>query len=664
MNGPNFKLRIASVFIFFSMVFGAVLFRAGYLQLKGDERLSRLERKQFNSKILVSAQRGLILDRNNEPLAINTESMSLAANPKKVKDKQTTSNLLAQLLGIPKTKLLDRFKENREFVWLKRKLSDQQLEQLKQTGLLDSRGRSLPGLWLVKESHRYYPHGELASHVLGSVNIDNEGKEGIERVFEKRLAGKLVSLSAVKDALGRPAFYDPTVAGGAKDGESVKLTIDASLQYAVEQSLAKSIEKTGARSGTVIVMDAENGDLLSVANYPTYNPNFGTQDQSARRNRAFTDGYEPGSTMKAILLAGAFESGMQLDTKIHGEYGSIQIQGRVISESESHEKFEWLSLKEMLAVSSNVISAKLALKLGRVKLSELYSRFGMQLRTQTGFPGEISGFMPNSKKPWQPLTIATLGFGQGLLVTPIQMVRAYAVFVNGGRRVEPRITLDPNQNGEASGVQIMDPKIAAKVTEALLGVTASGGTGIKAVPDGYLIAGKTGTAQTVDPNLKKYSKTRYIPTFIGFPVKTNRKIVAFTMLDEPMGVYYASETAAPLFKEVMAAVTRRFAIPATENFEVKSEPVTLATVTPKEVRVEQPPKIEEVVSSEGSQKMLKIPNFRGLTLAEAMESLRGSPLKVKAQGVGLVVAQFPDASTEVTPGSLIELRLGEKKDLQ
>jgi len=688
MELPNFKLRLTSVFIVFLFIFSAIIYRAGYLQLKGDARLSRLERKQFHSKILVAARRGVMLDRTGEPLAINTEVMSLAANPKKVAKRVSTATLLANVLGnSSKAKFLAKFKETRDFVWLKRKLTDKELQSLKQSGLLDTQLRTLPGLWLVRESNRYYPHGELASHVLGSVNIDSVGQEGLERQFDSRLAGTLVNLTAVKDALGRPAFYDPSIAGSAKDGDEVQLTIDASLQYMVEQTLKQAISRTGAQSGTVIVMDAENGELLSVANYPTFNPNHTTADLGARRNRAFTDGYEPGSTMKAILLAGALENGMQLSSKIHGEFGSIRIQGRTISESESHEKFEWLSLMDMIKVSSNVVSAKIALKLGRNKMLELYQRFGFEQKSGTNFPGEIAGFLPKRDKPWQPLTVATLGFGQGLLATPIQVARAYAVFINGGYLVSPKLILDKSKYDEPK--RILSPAVAERVLSALSAVTEEGGTGGNARLSGYEIAGKTGTAQTVDPKTRKYSKSRYIASFVGFPVKVSRKIVVLSQLDDPRGVYYASETAAPLFREVLAAVTRRFSIPASDEVSplvvsknvISQKTLTnekgnqsqtlnekslaaLSLITNETKSATETPAVVSVVLLEGGAvKRLKLPDFTGLSLQEAMEVIRGYPIKIRARGVGTIYGQSPKALEEVAPGSMLELELGDRQRL-
>lgn len=645
----------------------ALLARAGYLQLASQTRLDQLARKQFYSKVLVRPRRGEIRDRNGEPLAVSMEVSSLAANPSKVKNKRNLSAILSKATDIPSTKIYQKLTEKREFVWIKRHISDDELEKFKKQRIIDADGDLAAGLWLIKESRRVYPHGELASQTLGSVNIDSEGLEGTELWQNDRLRGKIVSLTAVKDALGRPTFIDAVAAKDLQDGEPIQLTLDASLQFTVEQELKKAVQKSNARAGTVIVMNAVTGEILAMASNPTYNSNEKSSSADRKRNRGITDGYEPGSTLKAVLLAGALSQGWKLTDQVWGHRGKLQIQGKWISEAEAHEKFEWLSLKKLIQVSSNVGAAKLALKLGSDRYFNVLKNFEFGTRTGVGFPGEIAGRLP-ARKTWQPLTLANIGFGQGILVTPIQMIRAYAAFANGGWLVQPTLLKNP----EAGAVQspprrVLSQKMSDQVVEALESVTEEGGTGLKANLPGYRVAGKTGTAQEVDPGTGAYSRSRYVASFIGFAVGVEPKIVIYTAIDGPKGVYYASETAAPLFKEVLAAVSNRFSMPP--QIEQKRRELAAApTPSPflkggiekdKIFLQQSHPTLQWAGTDPSGALTWNMPSFKGVTPREAIQVLQGHRFQLEVRGVGVVQHQSPEAGKPLSEGGSIHLQLGE-----
>lgn len=311
---------------------------------------SNMARKQFQSKVLIRPRRGAIVDRNGEPLAINIETSSLAANPSKVDNPKALAKLLHKATEVPYKKIVQRLSGNNEFVWIKRHLTENELHRLKKWRLIGADGDLIPGLMQVKESKRVYPHGELAAHVLGSSNIDSEGVEGIELWQDEKMRGKVLSVSAIKDAMGRPTFIDSVSAKSVqdhRDGQPVTLTIDASLQYAVEQELKNTVTKHSARGGSVIVMNAVNGEILAMANQPAFNPNDKNVAPDRRRNRALTDGYEPGSTLKAVLMASALSNNWKPSDQVWGEMGQgLKIQGRKISEAEAHEKYGWLTRSE------------------------------------------------------------------------------------------------------------------------------------------------------------------------------------------------------------------------------------------------------------------------------------------------------------------------------
>jgi cell division protein FtsI (penicillin-binding protein 3) len=643
--------------------------RAAYIQIIGDHRLADLAKKQFQSKVLVQARRGVIVDRNGEPLAVNNEVASLAANPKKIQNRRVLARLLAKALGVPVAQITEKLKESkRDFVWIKRHIPDEQIEGFKKWGITEASGQLVPGLWLVKENFRRYPHGELAAQTIGTVNLDNDGTEGIELWQNSRLEGKVVSMKAIRDALGRPTLYDASAVADAKDGESIQLTIDASLQFSVEEALKNAMEKTHARAGSVIVMDAIHGDLLATATAPGFDPNLRNGSPESKRNRVLVDGYEPGSTMKPILLATALANGAKITDQMFGENGSIKIQGRRISESETREKFAWISLKKMIQVSSNVVAAKLAIKLGQEKFMAGLRNFGFGARTGVGFPGELAGWLPNSKKPWQPLTLATVGFGQGIMVTPMQMVRSYASFLNGGYLVEPRLLKNPAPGSEPPAPRrAMTPEVAANVIEAMKAVVDPEGPGKKAALEGYVVAGKTGTAQTVDPHTKRYSTSRYISSFVGFPVGVEPKIVILTLLDDPRGVYYASETAAPLFHDVLNAVVTRFGIPmnmpilATPS-KSKSLAAKTTSVTLTQSHPVLPSKLELQGSAPDGKLVFKMPELRGMTIREALSTLQGYTFQIDVAGSGWLKTQVPEPGTKVSESDRIRLRFDPESE--
>ncbi len=357
--------------------------------------------------------------------------------------------------------------------------------------------------------------------------------------------------------------------------------------------------------------------------------------------------------MKPILLATALTNGAKITDQIHGEGGSIKIQGRRISESETHERFNSISLKKMIQVSSNVVAAKLAIKLGQEKFISGLKNFGFGVKTGVGFPGELSGWLPSTKKPWQPLTLATVGFGQGIMVTPMQMVRSYASFLNGGYLVEPRLLKNPLPGSEPPAPRrILSPEVANSVVEVLKTVVEGDGTGKRAALDGYIVAGKTGTAQAVDPRTKRYSTSRYISSFIGFAVGVEPKIVILTMLDDPRGIYYASETAAPLFHDVLNAVVTRFGMPT--NTPLAATPTNSITVS--QSHPAPPTRLELQGSAPDGKLVFKMPELHGMTIREVLSTLQGYPFQVDVSGSGWLKTQSPEPGVKVSESDRIRLR--------
>lgn len=655
------RIRLSLVIGVFALISVGMLVRSTWLQIIHDPRLERLASRQFQGKILMKPRRGFIVDRTGEPLAINLETSSLAGNPQKILKSRSTVHLLSHALKMPPAVLKKRLDSKKSFAWFERHISDERMEQLRRAGIILPSGEMPEGLWIEKEMKRVYPHNELASSLIGSVNVDTDGIEGVELWRNTLLRGKSASINAYKDARGRPTQMTSSNVPKMEDGAAVELSIDASLQYAIEESLHQSLEATNADSGMVIVMDSSNGEILALAQAP--------QRIGVKKVRALTDGYEPGSTMKPLLLASAINKGvLKVTDQLHGQYGKLRLQGRVISEAEAHERFGMISMKKMIEVSSNIVAAELAIKMGAERTVQSLKEMGFGSRTGIGFPGEIPGWSPGNPKSIRPLTLATIGFGQSLMVTPLQMIRAYAAIANGGVMVEPTL-LKRKENEEIKKTALFKPGTAKDVTEALLGVTeAERGTGKRARVEGYRIAGKTGTAQTVDPHTRRYSSSRHIASFIGFPVGVKQPIVILTLLDNPRGVYYAGATAAPLFASVLKNTVSRFSIPATEKIAI---PLVEATPTQAPKPEDDSQTIHTAISSaeivkhsietvkEVNRDHPVMPSLVGLTPQEAISALKPFLPQVQIHGFGLIKRQIPESGSQISERVRVTLYLEE-----
>lgn len=639
---PPHRLKIQAVFVVTGLCMALIGLQAGWLSLTQQEKLAEWAKKQDHPAVPERPSRGLIVDRKGEPLAVNWEVDSLAAFPKRVKYKREMVVALAKVLNhsdrsdLWLQRLSAKLHQPRDFVWIKRYLTPQEVQQLKKAHFLpqnrllagDGAGGEFSGLKLLKENARFYPHGALASQVIGSVDMDLEGREGMELVFNRKLRGQIRQHSAVQQALKSAPAVDwksglraALFSGFMKDelgsagtsegvnageqGSTVRLALDASLQFEIENQLKSSLATTHAKTGMVVVMNALTGELVALAQQPGFDPNqdwslkarsklkvLTKKDWDLRRNLALSDGYEPGSTFKAILLAAALEKGFQLSDQLWGGKESLRLQGHRITEAENHENFGWLSLARMIQVSSNVVAAKLALQVGWRDFRAMMVALGFGARTGVGFPGESPGQLPlahqdasaQGKRAHSSLLLATVGFGHGLLVTPLQMVRAYAAMLNGGWLVTPQWQMAegcksaegerenqglaaanpsllphfPGCQSASSVVRVFSEQTARALRESLGLVTQKGGTGGKAAVPGIEIAGKTGTAQLLDAATGLYSHQRFVASFIGFAKNGELPYVVLTLLSEPQGRYYASETAAPLFREVFQSLANRW----------------------------------------------------------------------------------------------------------
>ncbi len=661
---PSIRTRLSIVITVFGAISVGMLGRSTYLQIWGDSKLETLARRQFQSHVMMNPRRGLITDRTGEPLAINLETSSLAGSPAKILKSGSTLHLLARALGIPAHTLRKRLDPKKSFAWFERRVSEDRIERFKKAGIIQPTGAMPEGLWLVKEMKRVYPHGNLATSLLGTVNIDQNGIEGVELWKNSILRGKSASFDAYRDALGRPALIQASEQNKIKDGENIELSIDASLQFSVEEALQASMERTRAQSGLVIAMDSNNGEILALAQ------STASGNRGVKKVMAVTDGYEPGSTMKPLLLASALNKGaIKITDSLFGHYGKFKLQGRTISEAESHEKYGYVNMRKMIEVSSNIAAAELALKMGSERFLTSLKELGFGSKTGTQLPGEIAGWVPSpaNAKSVRPLTLATMGFGQSILVTPMQMLRAYAAISNGGFLVEPTL-LKRKEDEVIKRIPVLKPEAAKDATTALTQVTeGEKGTGKKARLEGFRIAGKTGTAQTVDPKTKRYSTSRYMASFIGFPVGVKQPVTILVLFDHPKGIYYGGETAAPLFSQVLQSLTSRFSIPTTEKMEMPTE-LTAAPAKSNSEQVEMvQSSAEPVITTAHSVASIKevnidhpvMPSVIGLTPQEAIRALRPFSPSVQIHGFGVIRKQNPDSGAILQPNVKISLYLEE-----
>ena len=551
------KVRLAVVVLLLSMSYGYTITRLFSLQLVSADILQKYAENQYIMRFEMAPRRGLVCDVRGRELAVSMKVPSVFANPYEIENPVEVSARLNRILNINQDKILKRLNRKKYFVWIKRKISNEEFQMIE--------AAEIPGIHFIKESKRFYPQGELASHVLGFVNIDNVGQEGIERTFENYLLGEAGYRKTQKDAKKRELFSFSDINTSVRDGDTVYLTIDTTIQYIAEREVDKVFKKYHPESVSIVVMDPHTGAILALANRPTFDPNqYGKVDGDKRRNRVITDIYEPGSTFKVIAASAALEEKLFLrDEKIYCENGEYKMSGRRMPLHDYHS-YGWLSFDDVIKKSSNIGTVKIAQRLGSEKLHEYIRRFGFGARTNINLPGEQFGiFHPLNK--WTRSSMSAVPIGQEIAVTSLQMVRAFSVFANGGWLVEPQIcsrienvegvvikTMDMNKRE-----RILSSETCRDMREILQKVVSRDGTAYRAALDNFSAAGKTGTAQKADLVRGGYAENKYVASFIGFAPADDPSITILVTVDEPpWRVRFGGTIAAPVFKNVAEDVLR------------------------------------------------------------------------------------------------------------
>jgi cell division protein FtsI (penicillin-binding protein 3) len=512
---------------------------------------------QRTREIEISAERGFVLDRDGEVLAESVQARTVYAVPGSVLDKEGTARTIADTLGGEQADYLERLRREGTFVYLARKADAGRAASLEALGI--------GGLGFIEDSRRVYPSNELACQVLGFVGVDDAGLSGIELFYDELLTGEAGRLIGERDTRGRPIPGGVTYEVEAVDGKDVVLTIDKDIQYQAQVALAEAVEAAEAKAGSVLVMDPGSGEILAMASVPTFDPNrFGQSDQESYRNRGVVDIYEPGSTMKAFTAAAVLEEGLFTPESTFDLPPTLTVGGRTIREATRRERVSY-TLTEIIRYSSNVGSAMMAEKLGPRGLYGYLEAFGFTEPTGIDFPGEVRGRLA-APEAWSGSSLATIAFGQGIAVTPLQLARGYAAIANGGELVTPHLLKEVPDAPEISFAwpkrRAVSESTADTVRSILTEANAEGAGSLAEVP-GYTVAGKTGTAQKPRTDGQAgYDPGKYVASFCGFLPAEDPRVLVLVVIDEPSGsYYYGSQVAAPVFSRIAGYCMEHLRVP-------------------------------------------------------------------------------------------------------
>jgi stage V sporulation protein D (sporulation-specific penicillin-binding protein) len=686
----NMKKRISLIFLISALLVGLLVVRVAWIQfVMGEE----LQAKAIDSRLRnidVKAKRGIIYDRNGNPLAISVSTDSVYAVPAQVRRSGKVDEIakaLAEVLELEVDAVKEKLNKKVAFEWIKRRVPDETIARLKEM--------NLSGINFVEENQRYYPKGKLASHILGFAGIDNQGLNGIELTYEKDLKGIPGKIMIEYDAQGREIPNAMHQYIPPQDGYSLYLTIDETIQYITERELDHVFKLKNAEKASVIVMDVKNGDILAMASRPDYDPNnYASFHQDTWRNSAISDAYEPGSTFKIVTASAALEEGIaNAHTRFYCS-GYVQVGKHKVKCWRSHNPHGSQSFMEGVQNSCNPVFINLGFDLGKENFYKYLTGFGFGVKTGIELPGEATGILvPQSRA--KDIDLATMSMGQANAVTPIQLIRAIAASANDGWLMKPRLVKEI-RDVEGNLIRSIEPEpirqvISKESSEELryiLETVVNEGTGSNAKIEGYKIAGKTGTAQKILPG-GGYSRSQYIASFAGFAPADNPKIAVLVVVDSPEGVYFGGQVAAPVFKNVVLDTLRYLGVPpeVKTNTEEIQEQIKLPDVKQKSVdkaikdlkTLGLKPRIEgegdKVISQlppagtnvtknstivlytqDANAESILVPDLKGATIREAGQILEQLGLQLAPQGSGLAVLQDPEPGTKVEKGSLVKVK--------
>ncbi len=651
------RVRVSILGAVFLVLLMGAFGRAWNLQVSQKDRLKAFAEDQYVRAMEIPSKRGEIVDRRGVKLASSVDVDSVWVDPSMLPDLRDASKKLSKVLGLDVKELQERLEKGRRFAWIKRQVTDGEAAKVKALGL--------PGIGYAKEPRRFYPQRELAAHVIGLVGTDSHGLDGLELSFEDELTGEAVRREGFRDAKGRKVLTNGVADPQSSGGASLTLTIDSTLQYVTERALEKAVVDAKALAGTAVVIDPRTGEILALANWPRFNPNSPRGAESeAFRDRAVTDAFEPGSTFKSFVIASALDQkAITESTEIDCEKGAWAIGRKVVHDTHQHGL---LTPRGILQVSSNIGAAKVAQKLGREKMVEAYRNFGFGERFGLGLPGEGRGAIPF---PRADITFATQSFGQGISATALQVAAGYAALANDGVLMKPYLVakvVDPDglvllENKPTALRRVVSAKAAQSVVSMLESVVEQGGTAPRARMDEYRVAGKTGTAQKVDPIARGYSDKR-IASFVGIVPAEAPRAVILVVIDEPKTDVYGGLVAAPAFKEIALQAMPQLNAPKSREVTVAAVPAKpepkgkpeKSVVTAGIEKLEQMDTVTEDVVADGA---VRVPDVKGLAGRVAVAQLLTAALEPHLAGSGRVVSQRPAAGSLVEKGTRITVEL-------
>lgn len=624
------------------MVAGVLVLRLFFLQIVDTSDLEAKNLSQVQVDRKLQSPRGTIYDRHGSPLAMSVVTKSLYADPQMLKKSpENIAELVAPYVSIPKEAIVENLKEDTAFVWLDRMMEPDKSKAVEK--IIED--EKLEGLNFVEESKRYYPNGNLAAQVLGFVGTEDKGLDGLEMVLDDELKGGLTKEVVATDRKGNAIFGSVLAQYLPDKGKSVTLTIDATVQFIAERALEQAMVDTKPAHASVIVMDPKTGEILAMANRPTYDPNhYDKGKEQDFKNIAVTNLYEPGSTFKPIIASAALASGKWTVDTVYNDTGSIMASGHVM-QNWNGEGYGKVRLLEILKFSINTGMARLGLTTGPEILSEYVHKYGFGHPTGIELPGEGEGLLFNPEE-MADIDTASMSIGQGIAVTPLQMVRAFGAIANGGILMKPHIvkaynnpdgTVASETQTESQG-QAIPENVASTIVEILEKEVSEGG-GNKAMVEGYHFGGKTGTAQKLNTEYGGYLDGRYIASFIGFGPVEDPKFVVLVAIDDPSnGSIYGGQIAAPVFKDIMSQLVRYYQISPSVKEEVKVGATTVQTLP-------NPSK-----NSDGS---VTLPNFAGFPYGAVRDWLNEAGLYFKPDGTGNAISQDEAPGSAAFPGDAI-----------
>jgi cell division protein FtsI (penicillin-binding protein 3) len=672
------KVRMGLLCGLMGVGLGLIVSSAYSVQLEDGDDWHEMAEKQRQRRLHVVPKRGSVYDRNGTALAVSVEVPSVSMDAVELlrgaDDKRAlviakdAATRIAKVLDVDAAELERKILLRRRFAWVKRRISKEEVEGIR--ALADPKA-PLPirGLVIEGEGHRFYPNRELAGPLLGFVSPDGEGKDGLELEFDEELKGRADQVRGLRDRTGRLLFSDGIQDEQALAGHNVYLTIDQGIQYTADQELAAAVRTYEAKWGAAVVVEPNTGEILALSNSPGYNPNdYGTSEVEMRRNRAISDRFEPGSTMKIFTMAAAFTSKTLSPTQsIYCEKGTMDIDGFKIKDTHPSE---WLNPTQILALSSNIGAAKIGMTMGEAQLYESLRRFGFGEQTDIPMPGETNGVLRPKGRPWVQVETAAASYGYGIGVTVLQLAMGVAAVANGGRLLEPvlvkRVT-DGTGAVVREGVphvrrEAMPAAVARTVGEMMVAVTEGQGTGVEAAIAGFRVAGKTATAHKTDPATGKYALDRFTSSFIGFVPAERPRIAVAIVLDEPAVAHAGGFVAAPAFRRIGEMSLRYLGVipkgtPPVAISKVTAGPDPAAAMyeSMRQGQPEPPTKELATTSSPPPKGSVRIPDWKGFSQREATKSALDLGLLPALDGTGTLSRQEPAAGAVLPKGARIKL---------